>query len=153
MIQSGRYLLLALLGAGLFIGVSAKAPPATVESLELDQVWRGKLSSGGDALWKTAALDPSRLYTLSVSVDAVPLRSGDSLGLSFEGAGLQLKKQLHAGDPSYFTTFRPRANTPAVLRLIPSFSQGLAPVARMELRRLEASLDEQAALEIGRAHV
>jgi hypothetical protein len=34
-----------------------------------------------------------------------------------------------------------------VLRLIPSFSQGLAPVARMELRRLEASLDEQAALE------
>jgi HEAT repeat protein len=147
MILPRIYPLLGFLAACFLVALSAEAPPADSGTLILDQVWTGKLSAGAEALWKTAALDPSRLYMLSVSIEAVSLPPDDSISLSFEGAQLQLKKRLHAGDPSYFTTVRPRANGPAVLRLVPSFSQGPAPALRLELRGLQASRDEAAAFE------
>jgi hypothetical protein len=124
------YPFLGFLGACFLVALSAEAPSAGSGTLVLDRVWTGKLSAGAEALWKTAALDPSRLYILSVSIEAVSLRPDDSVSLSFEGAQLQLKKRLYAGDPSCFTTFRPRDIGPAVLRLIPSFSQGPAPAMR-----------------------
>ena len=118
--------------------------------LRANRVWAGALPRGSVAKWRTDVLDPAALYTFSASLDTASLRPDDRCEIRLEGPGsLRLGKALHAGDPSYFITFRPRAPGAVVAQWEPSRAHPEGPPVplRLELRRVESSGAEQVAFE------
>ncbi len=118
--------------------------------LPANRVWAGALPRGSVAKWRTDVLDPAALYTFSASLDTASLRPDDRCEIRLEGPGsLRLGKALHAGDPSYFITFRPRAPGAVVAQWEPSRAHPEGPPVplRLELRRVESSGAEQVAFE------
>ncbi|HEY2932838.1 MAG TPA: hypothetical protein VGK99_13930, partial [Acidobacteriota bacterium] len=169
----------ALLGVAgwIFTSVSAEKPAPLIQQeagyakLKLNQPWTGKLAPGEENHWSTEALHPSFLYTFSVSVEAAVLQADDRFVISLQGpGGLQLAKILHAGDPSFFVTFRPRQPGPAIVlwqsqltegqrevaidrgissngQSAPAKRRAAAPNASIVVQRLDLSAHEQIAFE------
>jgi hypothetical protein len=55
MILPRIYAFLALSGVCLLVALGAQAPPAAGGTLVLDRIWKGTLSAGAEAHWKTAS--------------------------------------------------------------------------------------------------
>src|SRR5687767_9735326 len=145
---------LAIAAAGAFL-IFGRVPSWAARNsgastkLELNRAWTGKLDTGE---WHAPALDPSRLYSLSASIDADSLRADSRYWIGLEGpGGLLLGKTLHAGDPSLYVTFRPRASGPVTLRrkteTDPPAAHKQLPSVRLLLQKLELEPAGQSAIE------
>jgi len=118
--------------------------------LSLNQPWKGRMPEK-EWVWQTDSLDSSSLYTLSISLDRVPVPAGAYCTVSLEGPGkLHLEKRLHASDPGLFVTFRPKQAGPALVR----WRENKPPASRSEpltmqvlLKRMEITKAEEKAFE------
>lgn len=121
------------------------------QPLVLSQPWNGEISGDRVLEWSTPVLDPRSLYAFSFSVDPLPLEPDHRYRVALVGAGVELEKTLHTGDPGVFVTVRPRKEGPAVIRLQPalgSFRQEENRTgARLLLRRMEVPAHQQTAFE------
>ena len=76
--------------------------------LELNHAWTGKLDTGE---WHAPALDPSRLYSLSASIDAASLRADSRYWIGLEGPGGLL---LGKTESALLKVHHPRPNQTAM---------------------------------------
>lgn len=144
-------LLAGLLAFWVFAASATQRSPEiamAAERLELDRPWKGEIAGDRLRAWQTTQLDANQLYSLTISLNSVPIENNERYLVSLVGSGFEMKKTLHAGDPSLFLTFRPRKTGAMTLSCNPAGSRMTSNrKIHVSLGSLALSAHEQIAFE------